>query len=172
MPNNNRRLRCIMRRIVGICTGFASFVIGLVSGTVLLKKESEKTILSEHLLAEKHLAMFHLMNQWVKNIQSGKRIEEYFLQKGIKTVAIYGMSFIGETLFDELINSDIEIVYCVDNSRQGIYQGKHIFSSTEFLEEVDAIVVTAITFYEDIKLELEKNNEFRVISLEEIIYEI
>jgi hypothetical protein len=40
------------------------------------------------------------------------------------------------------------------------------------LGEVDAIVVTAITNYEDIKMDLEKNYNYKMLSLEEIIYDL
>ena len=38
--------------------------------------------------------------------------------------------------------------------------------------KVDAVVVTAITFFDEIKMELSKKLECPIISLEEILYEL
>ena len=53
-------------------------------------------------LAEKHLALFLMMNQWVKVKQEGKNLSCYFEKNGYKKIAIYGMSYAGETLLEEL----------------------------------------------------------------------
>lgn len=46
-------------------------------------------------LSDKHLAMFLLMNEWMKIKQAGKHIRDYLAKNGYKSVAVYGLSYVG-----------------------------------------------------------------------------
>ena len=93
-------------------------------------------------MSNKHLALFLMMNEWVKVKQEGKSLTEYFKKNGYKKIAIYGMSYAGETLLDELSETDIEVVYGIDKNAESIYLNINVVTMEENLEEVDAVVVT------------------------------
>lgn len=123
-------------------------------------------------MSDKHLKLFLMMNQWVRVKQRGKKIENYFKKNGYKRIAIYGLSYAGETLLDELKNTEIQVAYGIDKNIDGVYADIEIFSADDKLEEVDAIVVTAITFFSEIKENLSKKINCNIVSLEDILYEI
>ncbi len=123
-------------------------------------------------MSDKHLALFLMMNQWVKVKQEGKNLSTYFEKKGYKKIAVYGMSYVGETLIDELKDSNITIAYAIDKNADSIYANVDVLSVDDELEEVDAVVVTAITFLDEIKEKLEAFMESPVVSLEDILYEV
>lgn len=123
-------------------------------------------------MSEKHLALFLMMNQWVKVKQEGKNLVEYFVQNGYKRIAIYGMSYAGETLVDELIGTDIEIVYGIDQKADSVYSDIDVFTLEDDLEVPDAIVVTAISFFDEIEGKLGEKFVCPILSLEDILYEI
>lgn len=123
-------------------------------------------------MSDKHLSLFLMMNQWVKVKQEGKSLEQYFEKAGYKNLAIYGMSFAGETLVNELKNTSVHIVYGIDRNADSIYADIDIVSMDGKLEKVDAIVVTAVTFFEEIRRELSKKIDCPIVSLEDILYEI
>lgn len=54
--------------------------------------------------SNKHLALFLMMNNWVRVKQEGKNLSSYLKEQGYKRIAIYGMSFAGETLVNELMD--------------------------------------------------------------------
>lgn len=112
------------------------------------------------------------MNQWVKAKQQNKCINNYLYNSGIKKIAIYGMSYVGETLVEELKNTNIEILYCIDNNIEGHYLGIPILNLSENFENVDAIVVTAITHFNSIKNCIGDKVDAKIMSLEEIIYDM
>ena len=112
------------------------------------------------------------MNQWVKVKQEGKNLAEYFEREGYHEIAIYGMSYAGETLVDELQESNIKIKYGIDKKANAIYADFDVISPDEELEEVDAIVVTSITFFDEIEEMLSKKVDCPIISLEDILYEV
>lgn len=82
------------------------------------------------------------------------------------------MSYVGETLVDELKKTDIEVVYGIDKNVDFVYSNVDIVSVEDNLDPVDAVVVTAITFFDEIEEQLVQKMECPVISLENILYEV
>ena len=81
------------------------------------------------------------------------------------------MSYAGETLVNELKDSEIEAVYGIDR-KVGIYSYIDVLSVDEPLPEVDAVVVTAITFFDEVEETLRDKVSCPIISLEDILYEV
>lgn len=123
-------------------------------------------------LSDKHLALFQMMNQWVKVKQEGKNLSQYFEANNYKNIAIYGMSFVGETLVDELKNTNTTVKYGIDKNADSIYSEVDVVNMEDELADVDAIVVTAITFFNEIEEQLTEKVNCPIISLEDILYEI
>ena len=149
-----------------------SAVTGAIAGASAVGKvalgEKEKV----KAMSDKHLALFKMMNQWVKVKQEGKNLSEYFEKNGYKQIAIYGMSYAGETLINELRDTQVKIAYGIDKNADAIYADMDIFSLEDNLGEVDAVVVTAITFFYEIEEELSEKMDCPIISLEDILYEV
>ena len=123
-------------------------------------------------LPDKHLALFQMMNQWVHVKQESKNFSSYLDAKGYKRVAIYGMSYAGETLIEELKGSDITIAYGIDKNADSIYADIEVFTLGDNLPDVDAVIVTAITYFDEIEEILSTKLKCPVLSLEDILYEI
>jgi hypothetical protein len=113
-----------------------------------------------------------MMNQWVKVKQEGKNLASYFEKNGYKKIAVYGMSYAGETLLDELKDTDIKVAYGIDQKADSIYTDVDIVTMDDDFEEVDAVVVTAITFFDEIEDRLSEKVDCPIISLEDILYEV
>ena len=124
------------------------------------------------LMSDKHLALFLMMNQWVKVKQEGKSLAVYFETNGFKKIAIYGMSYAGETLVDELKNTGITVAYGIDKRADSLYADLEIVTMEDDLGDVDAIVVTAITFFDEIEEQLLEKIDCPILSLEDILYEV
>lgn len=146
--------------------------VGVVVGVIAVGKAALKKNNEIRSMSEKHLSLFQMMNQWVRIKQEGKNLEEFFKQKGYKKIAIYGMSYAGETLVNELKNSDIDIVYGIDKNADAIYADMNVVTMEDALEKVDAVVVTAITFFDEIERMLSERMDCPIISLEDILYDI
>ena len=123
-------------------------------------------------MSDKHLQLFLMMNQWVKVKQEGKNLASYFDKNGYKKIAVYGMSYAGETLIDELKDTGILIAYGIDKNADSIYADIDIMTMEDSLDEVDAVVVTAITFFEEIADNLSVKLDCPILSLEDILYEV
>lgn len=151
--------------------GVLSLLAGAAGSAIGIGKIMGAKIDNRQKLADKHLALYLLMNQWVKVKQDGKNLSSYFEKQGYKKIAIYGMSYVGETLLEELKGMDIEVAYAIDRNADTISTDVDIFTMEDDLEEVDAIVVTAITFFNEIEITLSEKVSCPIISLEDILYE-
>ncbi len=155
-----------------IIWAFAGTVLGLVGGArAALKTEvKEKIALKE--LSDKHLALYMMMNQWVRVKQEGKNIADYLKQHNFTTIAVYGMSYVGERLIEELKGSEVEVAYGIDKNAGGIYADIEAVTPDETLKEVNAVIVTSIFFMDEIERDLSAKLSCPILSLEDILYEL
>lgn len=149
-----------------------SMLMGATAGAGVVGKVQGDKLKKTKDMSAKHLKLFLMMNQWVKVKQEGKNLSSYFENKGYKRIAIYGMSYAGETLIDELKDTGIEVVYGIDQNADSIFADIDIVTMDDTLEEVDAVVVTAITFFGEIEEKLNGKLNCSIISLEDILYEV
>lgn len=154
--------------IVSVLAGLAGFAAGAVSAGMGFEKQLSK----KSGMSDKHLALFLMMNQWVRVKQEGKSLAAYLKDNGYQKIAVYGMSYAGETLVDELKNTDIVVAYGIDQNGAAFYTDIEIATMEEELADVDAIIVTAITYFDEIEEQLGKKVSCPVLSLEEILYEM
>lgn len=155
----------------GIATIFST-VMGALVGAEIAAMQMYKGTKKQKEYADKHLALYLLMSQWVKVKQENKSIEEYCLKKGYREIAIYGMSYVGEALLNELSGSAIKIKYGIDRNAGGIFEDIPVITPDDQLSEVDAIIVTPITFFDEIEELLSQKTDCPIISIEDILYEI
>ena len=145
---------------------------GAVLGTLGVRKILNGKIAYKSRMSEKHLSLYLMMNQWVKVKQENKSIAEYLAKHGYKEIAIYGMNYVGETLWNELAGSDICVQYGIDKNADIIYLDVEVLHPDEELQQVDAVIVTAITFYDEIADSLSEKLDCPILSLEDILNEI
>lgn len=156
------------RGVIGILSG----LVGAGVGSVITGKKINKKVDNWKKMSDKHLELFKMMNQWVNVKQEGKNLSEFFERNNYKKIAVYGMSFAGETLINELKGTEIVVKYGIDKNADSIYSEVDVVTMEDILEKVDVVVVTAITFYDEIKEKLEEKINCPIISLEDILYEI
>ena len=147
--------------IIGILSGIAGIAAGAgTAGRVLgkqLNKQSE--------LSQKHLALYMLMNQWVQVKQDGKSLDSYFEKYEYKKIAVYGMNFVGQTLCKELEGSHIQISYAIDKNAENIYADFDVVTLEDNLEDVDAVIVTPIYYFDEIEEQLASKMSCPIISM-------
>ena len=63
-------------------------------------------------------------------------------------------------------------MYGVDRNAQNLKCGIPVYQPDQVLWEVDAVVVTAVTYFSEVKEQISKKALCKIISLEDIVYEI
>ncbi len=147
-------------------------IAGAIAGVAGVKRTMRKALQEKSDMSDKHLILFRMMNQWVNVKQQGINLSSYFEKAGYKNIAIYGMSYAGETLLAELRETATQVVYGIDQRADRLFLEVDVVKPNDRLEKVDAIVVTAISFFDDIKEDLGKKVDCPIISLEEVLADV
>lgn len=134
----------------------------------MLNIESKK-LTKVRALSDKHFELFKMMAKWVKIKQAGKNLAEYLEKDGYRRIAVYGMSYAGEALVNELKNTAVTVAYGIDRNAASLYSNVEIVSINDELEDVDAIIVTAITFFDEVEKDLSEKTNCPIISLRNIL---
>lgn len=119
--------------------------------------------------SNKFVDYFKVLNLWMKKKKEHISVHGYLAGLGIRRIAVYGVGELGERLYEELENSDIEIAYGIDNNTSRNYHQLPVRSLTQDLEEVQVIIVTPVADYEDIRSRIKQVTDCTVISLKDII---
>lgn len=120
----------------------------------------------------KYTSLFHLMNYWLVLKQKNLSIEKLLKQKGYKRIAIYGISHIGKTLFEELKKGNIIIDYAIDRNVDSHQIDIKVVLPEEALDKVDVIIVTALDSYYEIEKMLNQKINCPILSFEDLLYEM
>lgn len=95
-----------------------------------------------HQYSEKHLQLYLTAINWLHIKQKGKKIDQYLCGKGWHNIAIYGMSYMGKCLAEELLDSSVNLVYGIDKKADRLSSVIPIFPPSYILEKVDLIINT------------------------------
>ena len=112
---------------------------------------------------------YWILVRWVRLLQKGGSVKDYFDKYGYVKVAIYGMAEIGELLFDE-IEKHVQIKYVIDKNADRIF-APCVLRPDEALDDVDVIVVCAIHYYEEIAESLMQKTAAQIVSFEDVLFE-
>ena len=110
---------------------------------------------------------------WVSCMQRGKSPIDRLKEQEIEQIIIYGTTELGELLVEEAQQKNYKILAITDRAvREGgyEYQGISVIKRKDIEKYRDeVIVVTSMTFWEEIKDELHTEGCSRVIALRELM---
>lgn len=147
-------------------------IAGVVAGELTIGKARKRAM---HKLEEddtKFHEFYSLLLQWIHIHNEGKKISAYLKNCGYHTVAIYGMKELGEELLYELKDSEIEVRYAIDKNADDLYAEIDIYRPDDELEIVDAVIVTAIHWFDDIERDMRQKLDCPILSLEDVVYSV
>ena len=99
-----------------------NIVLSLIAGTLLghlfgtsqkMKKINEQANKWKR-ESDKYEQTLLMTIRWLKVKMENGKLEDYFLQKGYHTIAIYGMNYVGVRLYEELEGTSIKVLYGID----------------------------------------------------------
>lgn len=121
---------------------------------------------------ERYKKNWMMLESWLCLKEKGVRFERYFMNRGIKTIAIYGMGLMGRHLFFELLGSNIEVAYGIDQQGQNLNKDLCVYRPDEEFPSVDAVIIAVAFSYEDIANMLKKKGVSNIIILRDILSEL
>lgn len=148
------------------------FSIGYLSNELIIGEKRRNEIAKQEDNTKKFMEFYDVLLRWNLVRQKGRNLSEFFEQKEFSSIAIYGMKDLGQALYRELENSSVKVLYGIDRDAEHIYLPYDIFSPNEDLAPVDAIVVTAIHYYDEIEELLRKKMSCPIFSIEDVVWEL
>lgn len=155
----------IVKSIGLVSLGFSAGVGTVIKMKGNVTKQKEEKV-------DKFKKYYETLLQWVQIKQDGKNLEQYFINNGYSTIAIYGMGEMGTRLYNELKDTSITVKYAIDKNAEGTYSELNVVTTEDELESVDAVIVSAIFAFDDIEEELSKMIDCPIISLQDVVFEI
>ncbi len=138
---------------------YMSPVDQLDNGTVELEKKLQKSVL-----------FYWVFTRWMDLKIRGVGIADILNRLKYNKIAVYGYAELGQLLCKELINTKIQVSYLIDKKVKdtGI-ENLPVYAPQRELPEVDAIVVTAVYYFDEIQKELLHMGYRNVISFRNLL---
>ncbi|MBP2633276.1 MAG: hypothetical protein H6Q70_3904 [Firmicutes bacterium] len=115
---------------------------------------------------------YYLLHRWLILKEKNINISEYLTKRGFYKIAIYGLGIMGKHLLEELKDTEVKVLYAIDQNIQMVYPDIEIVSMKDQLLQVDTVVVTATYDYDDICTRLKAKVDYHIVSLAEILNEL
>ena len=113
--------------------------------------------------------IFNWLNRITSLDNALETFEKYFQKEHINSIAIYGIGNMGKKFYKIVKESSkISIGYIIDMNVKD-YETMKICNLDDALGKVDAIIVTPITSFNEIRHQILGKCNYRIISMEEII---
>lgn len=161
---------------------FLAFLAGGIVGAMTFGRWLKNALEKMTKQAAKDAELFHFMVAWMRFRQKGRNLSEGLVKKGYHHIAVYGMSFIGELLLQELSGTDVLVEYGIDQNAETIptstartADGLHVpdvplCTPTGELKPVDAVVVTSLAYFDEIEEQLAKRMDCPIIAVDDLLY--
>lgn len=154
------------------CKSILLIISGMFLSIFITVKKMKKLLDMFGAENKKNRALCNMLSEWLTVKVEKKSICDYLRSNGCNVIAIYGMNYIGEILLKDLKDGDIEVKYAVDKNADCIKTEIDVLKPDDKLPAVDAVVVTAIASFDEIKANLNKKVQCPILSLKEIINEL
>jgi hypothetical protein len=118
---------------------------------------------------ERYKSYWDTLDKWLCLKEKGVDFKEYFINRGIKNLAIYGMGMMGKHLYNELAGGSIKVVYGIDQQGQGLSKDLPIYRIEDELPEADAVVIAVTFAYEAMVENLKEKGILQIILLNEVL---
>lgn len=119
---------------------------------------------------QKQIMFYQFLTEWVSQKIEGRCLGKFLKEKGYKKIAIYGYAELGKLFYKEVSQEgELEVVCIFDKKVNGIVDGIEIVNPEYRFMKVDAIVVTAIYYYQEIFDDLVMQGYKNIYSLQDLV---
>lgn len=120
-------------------------------------------------IIKKDNEIINLYERWMIARNNEYSICDFIKKNKFEKVAIYGMGSLGKALCSEFCVRDINIEYIIEQNEKRHNDNFQFYTMEDVLPKVDLIIITAITYYDEIVEELSKKINCALLSLDDIV---
>lgn len=118
---------------------------------------------------DKSRMLAEIIRRWFSIKLEKKSLDTVLSQRGIYSAAIYGMGFLGKSLYQELEDSAVGIAYVMDRALQDDEGILKVVSLDEELPQVDAVIVTVLGSTDELCERIKRKSGYQVITLKNLL---
>lgn len=144
----------------------------IICGNIYYMHKQEKITNHYKNVVRNNNYIMKVFSRWMILEAQGKQVADFLAEYEYKRVAIYGLGYLGKTLYYNLKSAGVDVVYGVDKNEGIQIDGLTIYHSCTVAEKVDVIIVTALLACYQVEHEYGDNLPGVLISLEDIIDEM
>ena len=112
---------------------------------------------------------YELLKKWIRIKIHNKSIAKYLIDNEYNRIAIYGINDICDLLAEELHQNGIEVVCGVDRNADYLIQEFPLYKPNDSIPDVDILIVAVVSYYEEIKMEMERRLSIPIVSIDSIL---
>ena len=119
---------------------------------------------------QKQILFYQVLTRWMRRKIAGGSLAQTLMMRGHRLVAVYGYAELGRLLCLELAGSPVRAAYVLD--KKAVDTGRAelpVYAPREGLPAVDAVVVTAVYYFDEIRRELQGMGFANIISLRTLL---
>lgn len=121
---------------------------------------------------QKYKRMVEALDIWMVLRERKLYVDRLLTKKNINKIAIYGAGIFGKHLYYELQESDIQVECFIDQNPKAKINGMKIVVPGEQIGQVDAIIVTPIMEYTQIRENLKKFYFCQILSFKSVLLNV
>ena len=119
---------------------------------------------------QKSVQFYWVLTRWMELKITGHSVADILERSGYSRIAVYGYAELGKLLCQELFGTAVEVAYVLDKKvTQTGRDGLSVFVPCQGLPEVEAVVVTAIYDFDEIKKELSEKGFQNILSFRTLL---
>ena len=117
-------------------------------------------------------SQLHVLERWIKLYQQKVYVKDYLKKENVSTVAIYGLGRIGTLLLQDLRQSQVNVLYGIDRRAGQLKEDIPIITLEDEWKTVDMIIVAASVDYDELKAQIRRHTDCKIMLLNDIIMEL
>ncbi len=140
---------------------FIGFILTVYACGYVLEREKR--------YRKKFLMYYQMMDKWMLHMERGENVCRGLKEKGIDTVAIYGMGKVYHHLKYELQQEGVTVKYVIDEKDEVLGE-QNVYMLKDQLPDIKVVIITVIDEYDDIREQLRKRMlDSAIISVNDLI---
>ncbi|MCR4651612.1 MAG: hypothetical protein K5662_07620 [Lachnospiraceae bacterium] len=150
-----------------ICIFISLYALGITNIAKLYFHRTHEEINK----VKKMIRINESLSKLLELLQDEKKVSDYLTKNHYQSVAIYGMGDLGQKLFNELAKEGVIATYTID--RNLVCESKYnMIPLSDKLPDVDIIIVTAVSNFDDIYLDLQKRVNGEIVNIEDVLWSL
>jgi glycosyltransferase involved in cell wall biosynthesis len=138
----------------------------------ILRRTPEKLLLKRYTPQRKDQIVLQFLSMLLTCYENGRTLDNYFLDKNISKVAIFGAAVMGEKIKGLLKNTGVSVICFIDRNAEYIKEDIPVYTLEQTKFDFDAVILSQIDREDVIEEELREYSDIRTFRIREIVGEL